>query len=243
LQKPTAWIERWSQRTLLVLLSAAALFVGWRRLAGALMSPLEPPVLLAAAAVVAAAALGARLSWRLGPKPAQGPRLPWAQSLVLSAGVLVLGASLSLPGTPASGLVALWAVLAAEEFWAWRPLLWPRLPAPVTDVPSEEVLQQLTRSQAPDGSEQLAGWLRIAFAAGQRTGNVHVAFCPPFVRTPELAVEQIDGPEARVKTAQLLPYGVRLDLKLNAAGEQPASVLLQFSARAGARSEGLGARD
>ena len=93
------------------------------------------------------------------------------------------------------------------------------------------MIQQLTRSQAADGAEELFGWLRMAFAAGQRTGSIHVAFCPPFVATPELAVEQIDGPQVRIKTAQLLPYGVRLDLKLAAAAEEPTAVLLQFSAR------------
>jgi hypothetical protein len=98
--------------------------------------------------------------------------------------------------------------------------------------PSAEVVQQLTRSRAMDGTEELSGWLRMAFAAGQRTGSVHVAFCPPLSVVPELSVEQIEGPEARVKTAQLLPYGVRLDLKLVAPAEEPASVLLQFSARA-----------
>ena len=77
----------------------------------------------------------------------------------------------------------------------------------------------------------MSGWLRMPFAAGQRNGSVHVAFCPPLRATPELLVEQIGGPEARVKTAQLLPYGVRLDLKLAVAPEEPASVLLQFFAR------------
>ncbi len=67
--------------------------------------------------------------------------------------------------------------------------------------------------------------------AGQRTGSLHVAFCPPFTATPELVVEQLEGPEARMKTAQLMPYGARLDLKLAAAAEEPTSVLLQFSAR------------
>ena len=95
----------------------------------------------------------------------------------------------------------------------------------------EEVTQQLTRSQAANGAEQLAGWLRLPFAAGQRTGNLHVAFCPPFASTPELTVEQIDGPEARIKTAQVLPYGARLDLKLAAAAEEPTAIVLQFSAR------------
>jgi hypothetical protein len=93
------------------------------------------------------------------------------------------------------------------------------------------ITQQLTRSQAADGVEELSGWLRIAFVAGQRTGSVHVAFCPPFAATPELVVEQLEGPEARLKTAQLMSYGARLDLKLAAAAEEPTSVLVQFSAR------------
>ncbi len=98
-------------------------------------------------------------------------------------------------------------------------------------IPPEGVTQQLTRGTDADGTEELAGWLRIAFAAGQRTLSAHLAFCPPFARTPELSVEQIDGPETRIKTAQVLPYGARLDLKLHAPPETPAAVVLQFSAR------------
>ena len=100
-----------------------------------------------------------------------------------------------------------------------------------TAVLPEEFTQQLTRSQAADGAEELSGWLRMPFAAGQRTGSLHVAFCPPFAATPELAIEQTDGPDVRIKTAQLMPYGARLDLKLAAAADEPTAVLLQFSAR------------
>jgi hypothetical protein len=103
--------------------------------------------------------------------------------------------------------------------------------ASLETLPPEEVTQQLTRSTAADDTEELAGWLRIPFAAGQRTGSVHLAFCPPFAHTPELMVEQIDGPPARIKTAQVLPYGARLDLKLHSLEETPAAVVLQFSAR------------
>jgi hypothetical protein len=60
---------------------------------------------------------------------------------------------------------------------------------------------------------------------------VHLAFCPPFSRTPELAVEQLDGPAGKLKTVQLLPYGTRFDLKLAHTLEEPATVLLRFSAR------------
>jgi hypothetical protein len=98
-------------------------------------------------------------------------------------------------------------------------------------TPPENVLQQLTLSQDADGCQQLAGWLRVRLAAGQRTCAIHVAFCPPFAKTPELAVQQTAGPQSRIRTAQLLPYGVRLDLKLAAAATSDASVLLRFTAR------------
>ncbi len=111
----------------------------------------------------------------------------------------------------------------------------PQIDSPST-IPADDVLQQLTRSLAADGSEQLAGWLRAEFASGQRTASVHVAFCPPFSQTPQVTVEQLDGPSARIKTAQLLPHGARLDLKLAAAAEEPGSVVLQF--RAASRRDG-----
>jgi hypothetical protein len=108
-----------------------------------------------------------------------------------------------------------------------------------TDEPAlpEGVTQQLTRSTAADGTEELAGCLRVPFAVGQRTLNVHLAFCPPFARTPQLSVEQADGPTARIKTAQVLPYGARLELKLHAAEETPSAVVLQFSAMLEGRDE------
>ena len=114
------------------------------------------------------------------------------------------------------------------------PLPASQLASAVEDVPPEHVDQQLVRSHAAD-SDVLSGFVRVGFLQGQRTGSVHVAFCPPFTKTPDLTVEQLDGPDARIKTAALLPYGVRLDLKLAAEADEPTSVLLQFEVR-----EGLG---
>ncbi|MEN6407380.1 MAG: hypothetical protein ABFC77_13035 [Thermoguttaceae bacterium] len=99
------------------------------------------------------------------------------------------------------------------------------------DNPPSDVTQQLTRCQTVDGADQFSGWLRARFAAGQRTAGVHVAFCPPFAAMPELEAEQIDGPDARIKTSQLWPYGARLDIKLSAPAEEPTDVLLQFLAK------------
>jgi hypothetical protein len=106
----------------------------------------------------------------------------------------------------------------------------PKPPLTVETLPGD-VLQQLTRSRAEDGSEQVGGYVRTRFDPGQRTASVHVAFCPPFARTPKLTVRQMDGPAARVKTVQLVPYGTRLDLKLAAASGQSEGVTLEFLAR------------
>ncbi len=102
-----------------------------------------------------------------------------------------------------------------------------------SQLPTEDMLQHLTRSRTAEGVEQLSGWLRMPFIAGQRTANIHVAFCPPFAKTPGLEVEQCDGPAVRIKTAQVLPHGARLDLKLAQASETPVAVVLEFAARDG----------
>jgi hypothetical protein len=116
------------------------------------------------------------------------------------------------------------------------------MPPETDEPPDEEVTQQLTRSRAADGSETLSGWLRVVLAAGQRNTNLHVAFCPPFLRTPHVSVDQVDGPETRIKTVQILPYGARCDLKLAGSGtESPSVVLLRLTARCEADARGVAA--
>jgi hypothetical protein len=100
------------------------------------------------------------------------------------------------------------------------------------DTSAHSITQQLTRSTAADKSDVLCGRLRMNFAPGQRQGNLHVAFCPPFKTTPELTAAQIEGPGVRIKIAQLLPYGARLELKLIVPSGESSCVLLRFSARA-----------
>jgi hypothetical protein len=214
-----------------------------RRLAGALYAPAGPATLLAVA--VLAASLAA--AFRLAPHDA----VRW-QRLFLAAptvALIALGATLSLPGASLVTLMALWGPLLAEEGWAaWRVYHRPRrtaagpavvqTPAPsvsaivAAEAPADaDVTQQWVRSRAADGSESLAGWLRLTFSSGQRQATAHLAFCPPFTQAPTLDVNQADGPPARVKTAQLLPYGARLEVKLAAPADQPSVIRLQFSAR------------
>jgi hypothetical protein len=244
------------------LMLAAAGVLLWRRVAGFLTSPLPWPALLLLGVLVAAIAAAIRAAWRLrSPEGPLGP-LDAVVAAVPSTAVLAAGLAVSLPGTSPVGLALLWGILIGEECWFWGPVSWRRrlfrrrsssnvrgvAPGstpretghPITPIalpeqpPAESVYQQLTRSRQSDGREVLAGWLRVPMAAGQRSANVHVAFCPPFARTPRVEVAQLDGPSARIKTVQVLPFGARFDLKLAAFSDEAAAVLLQFSAEAAA---------
>jgi len=116
------------------------------------------------------------------------------------------------------------------------PIPSPQPPASSLQPPAGDVVQQFVRRRAADGGERLSGWVRVALAPGQRSASVHLAFCPPFGRLPRVAVVQQEGPNARIKEAQLLPHGVRLDLKLGQPAETPTSLLLQITAQAEAAS-------
>jgi hypothetical protein len=237
------------------LLSAAAAIVAVRAMAGALQTPLEPAVLLTAGATAAVAGVLIRLGWLLPSGTNQAGRLDLAVMAATSFAAAALCSGLCWPRETQAGIsLLLRVVIVVEEggAWLWFLASWKRhVPLPVkrssdppvraivpreTEAPnpfvvSADVTQQFTRSHAADGAEELSGWLRMPFAPGQRTGSIHIAFCPPLRVAPQLAVQQIEGPEARVKTAQLLPYGARFDLKLAAAAEGPTAVLLQFAAR------------
>lgn len=113
-----------------------------------------------------------------------------------------------------------------------------RLPQAPRILAKSEILQELVRSQEAGGAECLSGWIRVPLAVGQRSAAVHLAFCPPFSRTPRVTVVQQDGPPARIKPVQVLPFGVRLDLKLIQASSASGSVLMEIAVRAGGEENG-----
>jgi len=261
MDRPIGELVRWAAGAFAALLFVAAGVLCWRRMGGQLSLPLGPAALLAVAATAAAAVAAGRVAWRYGRNERACGRFDRLVPGGLTVAVVLVGAALSLPGTSPGGLFALWGILVAEELGFWCPTAWrrwrsrrpvarsveravrvdpPQAPAPHSaadagvehERPTGDVLQQLTRSRGADGVERLSGWLRVPLTAGQRNTSVHVAFCPPFARTPGIAVRQLEGPQARIKTVQLLPYGARFDLKLASRSDAPGWVVLQLSARA-----------
>lgn len=215
------------------LLWLAAATVLWRRMAGALVFAAPARVLLAAAlpAALWAAFIHALLGVTAETWPSRMRNLAWW----LPGGALALfAAALSLPHTGVWGWMALWSPLLAEEAWAlWRWRQSPRASCGGNDAPDllpADATQRFTRSVAADGSDRLCGRLRMTFAPGQRSMKADVAFCPPFAQAPELIAEVQDGPPARVKLLQALAYGARIDVRLVDLLEEPADVLVEFSA-------------
>lgn len=245
------------------LLVVTAALLGWRRMDGAMTRPLDAAGLLIAAATLAAGAGLVRWALWFSRRQRPPHRPAIFGSAALSVAVVGVAVAMSLPGSPPLGLAALWLFVGVEELWGLRPATWKWWPgrgasAPVcapslraeetqgvtgpaawpegsaAEPPAENVSQQLTRSRASDGTETLTGFLRVPLAAGQRNSSVHLAFCPPFGRTPRVSLQQLAGPEMRIKVAQVLPYGARCDLKLVGMSEAAAVVLLRFTAVADA---------
>lgn len=258
-----AGVFRIGTAAVFAMLVAAAATVVFRRLAGALVEPLQPAALLIAGALIAGATAVVRVGWSRTK-----PRDCWMMMGITSLAAMSLFAALCLPGTSSAMIAAAGLMLAAEESCFWfRAIRRARNRRPVavdvesqesvgvdmTDrgasdsenpltesnydetlgfetMPGNEVTQQIIRARTAEGGEIVTGRLRACFSAGQRTGSVHLAFCPPLDSTPRVEIEQLEGPSARIKTAQVLPYGIRLDVKLASACDKPMDILMQLSA-------------
>lgn len=91
--------------------------------------------------------------------------------------------------------------------------------------------QRLERYQLAGGVDCLRGRLLLAVPLGARTAYGHVGFCPPFVQTPAVTVTtQYDGVEAIVAAAEVLPWGVRVECRLDAPAEEAFEIPIDIFA-------------
>jgi hypothetical protein len=93
---------------------------------------------------------------------------------------------------------------------------------------AEGMTQQLTRIDAPDGTQTIEGVLRSQFAPGERSRSLHVAFCPPLQSSPVATVTQMSGPRCHLKAADVQTYGARFDVRLASSSELAEEVMLHF---------------
>ena len=222
---------------------------------GFLVQPLSAGMLL----TVAAAAVAVPAVFRLGWQRCFPGDLPQIQRMLRlaapSCGVLLLAMSVSLPGSPAWAVAFLWlAIVCGEGTWWVLGLRSPRsrpaarlsanrIVTPQAAVTADHEPSELVRELPPDVSQQLTrcseddhelvyGMLRCGFGPGERSQNLHLAFCPPLAARPQIEVQQVEGPSVRIKAAQVESFGARLELRLTRQAESQESVVVSFEARA-----------
>ena len=216
-----------------------ALLLWQRRAAGALQAPLGDAML---------AAVGLILGGLVFALSTEVSRSGWIRYAAGFVGALAVAAALSLSGSPPVGIAALWSLILAgllvprgirhrgpraSDADSKRSVRAVRIDPPHTPqphFPAIEIAQQVTRGRTESGQDICQGTVRTRFAEGQRTDVIHLAFCPPFQSTPRLEVESEEGPEVDVKLTQTMPYGARLDLRLDKIAPSDVTVGLRFSA-------------
>ena len=219
-----------------MLLCGVAILLAWRRLAGGMQRPLDLSTATATSllvAICAATVLG-------------GERLSLRRGILLSFLSTVAAGTLTLPGVTWPAVAVLWLpAIACTAFL----IAGSRKTAASTNRPVEknsdlyafrldEHTSALSRRFVDAaGRDSLEAVLQARFAAGSRTAVLHLAFSPPFAETPEVcwSLKKSCGGEAaidetaQVRATMVLPYGVRLELKLPAAPSTERTLPVQLN--------------
>ena len=235
------------------LLTVGLLIVA-RRLTGALNTDLPRDTMLLLAVGAAATLASTRIAWRRS-FPLETPAdLSFADQLLgwaSSAALALLAIGCCYPANRTADWLIWLPILVADQLWRqnffdagepWVPKsddleknnLWLQAaPTPVlADAPQhDDIVQQLYRVRDEQDGEVIYGTVRADFVAGQRIAVVHVGFCPPLAHLPEIEAEALPGFTAKIKVAQALAHGTRLDVRLSTPAQDACQVWIDMSAR------------
>lgn len=228
-------------------LAAGGSLLAARQLAGAIRTPPSLAGLLVAVAVGLACLAVVDLLRRLLPSPRA-----WLGSLLARGGLLAgLWGLTSQGGESRVAAVALMAAVAVVV----PPLVElagimrlresgpagnapapipspspPLLPAPA--MPAGEALcQRQERTLLEGGRERVRGTVVVGFRAGTKTAHAHVGFCPPLAEVPEASVTTTyDEMDASVAIGERLPWGLRIECRLEEEAEEAFEIPVDFTA-------------
>jgi hypothetical protein len=242
---------------LLALACVLAVFLTWRRLAGALVQPPSGWVLVTAAFALASfVALSRWAIARCEGTPASSQYLAFSTRLAhtlslppsnnishcvfAAPGVVAIAllAALTLPGTPALGIAAAWFVLIGQESAGWllRRQTFRRAVSQASDeleIPAG-LVQQLTRVREAD-RESIHALVSAEYAPLDSLAIVHIAFCPPLASRPTLTAHAVDADVTDVRITQAETFGVRIEIRRPHVTPQPQSVVIEVLGWATAR--------
>jgi len=106
----------------------------------------------------------------------------------------------------------------------------PRVPAPPPGI----LQQRFERFVLPDARmECLRGTLHLTVVAGSRLVTGHIGFCPPFHQLPQVEVGTgCEEVEATITAAEILPWGVRIECRLDEPADETIGIPVDVVARA-----------
>ena len=82
-----------------------------------------------------------------------------------------------------------------------------------------------TRSQA-NGCDELEGWERVFFRAGEKVLSFHVPFSPAFYSVPIVDCEPIESvSDVSAKVADVFTYGMKIDLRRSSSDDDEGVVI------------------
>jgi hypothetical protein len=114
-----------------------------------------------------------------------------------------------------------------------QPMPQPAFQEGATATPAGSLLQRFERIVLPGGAECVRGRLCVAVPKGARSGYGHVGFCPPLASQPTVDVTtDYDGVEAVVSAAEVLPWGVRIECRLDEPAEETIEIPVDILATA-----------
>lgn len=238
--------------------SAAGLLVAARRMAGGVTLGLSSGGMAAVVVVMLACVWASdwlmRRSDRSWPPDLTLTLVPriglWTCLWGVSGGSLTRGAGMI---AVAGAMVAL-VPLRRGEWSRWlrrtRSFTWadrrqrPKLPpGPVGDTSTrpptlaafprddEHFLQQQIRRRTAAGGESVHGTVVVSFQTGERLAVAHVGFCPPFQESPTVQLSTAyDEMDAVVTPGEVLPWGIRVECRLEEAAEDPFDIPVDFVA-------------
>jgi hypothetical protein len=105
--------------------------------------------------------------------------------------------------------------------------------SPLGDLPAgADVSHWLARfRRGDDGADCIQGRVVIVLPTGERTAHGHVAFCPPFAAVPDVdLLAQDEAAEVEVTAVEILPWGTRIECRLEQAADEPVVVVVSFTA-------------
>jgi len=108
----------------------------------------------------------------------------------------------------------------------------PTLAARPETTPPGHVLQRFERYEL-DGFDCVRGALSLKVPEGSRSAYGHIGFCPSFRQVPRVeASTSYDGVEAIVTAAEIVPWGVRIECRLDEPADEPIEIPVDVVARA-----------